>query len=155
MSRSSIRLGYWSAVLFSIVFIGYGIGVVSMLCFFSLPPWTTLADFVAAAQPASLVVYTLIQLAAFLSMPLAVILFCSFHSYAPDDKKILTRIALCAISAAMVLGNQMYFVHFCAARQSISKGILTGLDQFVEWNPDSVVMASGALGWTFFDTVRL
>jgi hypothetical protein len=44
----------------------------------------------------------------------------------------------------------MYFVHFSAARQSISQGVLTGLDQFVEWNPNSAVMASGTLGWTFF-----
>jgi len=150
MSRLSIRLGYWSAVLFAIVFIGYGVGVVSMILFFPLPPWTTLADFVAAVHPASLVIYTLIQLAAFLSMPLAAILFCTFHDYAPSDKKILTSIALCAIIAAMVLGNQMYSVHFNAARQSISQGVLTGLEQFVEWNPNSVVMASGTLGWTFF-----
>lgn len=150
MSQLSIKLGYWSSVLFTIVFVAYGVGVVSMIFFFPLPPWTTLADFIATAQPASLVVYAIIQMAAFLSMPLAVILFCSFHDYAPDDKKILTRVALCALIASMVLGDQMYFVHFSAARQSISEGILTGLEQFVEWNPDSVIMASGTLGWTFF-----
>ena len=150
MSRISIKLGYWSAVLLSTVFIGYGIGVVSMILFFPLPPWTTLADFVAAAQPVSLVVYTLIQVAAFLSMPLAVILFCSFHDYAPDDKRVLTRIALCAMVAALVLGTQMYFVHFIAARQSVSEEMLTGLEQFVEWNPNSALLASGTLGWTFF-----
>ena len=150
MSRLSIKLGYWSAILFAIVFVVYFAGVVSMIFFFPLPPWTTLADFMATAQPASLVVYALIQMAAFLSMPLAVIMFCSFHDYAPDDKKILTRVALCALIAAMVLSNQMYFVHFSAARQSVSEGILMGLEQFVEWNPNSVVMASGTLGWTFF-----
>ena len=150
MSQLSIRLGYWSSVLFAIVFVAYGVGVVSMIFFFPQPPWTTLADFLATAQPASLLYYTLIQMAAFLSMPLAVILFCSLHDYAPDDKKILTRVALCALIAAMVLGDQMYFVHFNAARQSISEGILAGLEQFVEWNPNSVIIASGTLGWTFF-----
>jgi hypothetical protein len=150
MSRISIKLGYWSAALFAAVFIVYNIGVLSMFCFFPLPPWTTLADFLAAAQPASLAVYAFIQVAAFLSMPLAVILFCSFLDYAPDDKKILARIALCMMVAATVLGTQMYFVHFRAARQSISEGILTGLEQFVEWNPRSVILASGTLGWTLF-----
>jgi hypothetical protein len=149
MSRLSIKLGYWSAVLFAIAFIAYDIGIVSMF-FFPLPPWTTLADFLAAAQPTSLIVYTLIQLTAFLSMPLALILFCSFHDYSPDEKKILTRIALSAMVAATVLSTQMYFVHFNAAQQSISEGILTGLEQFVEWNPKSSVMASGKLGWSFF-----
>jgi hypothetical protein len=104
----------------------------------------------AAIHPVSLIVYTLVQLAAFLSMPLAVILFCGLHSYASDDKKILSRIALCAMVAAMVLGSQMYTVHFSAMRQSISGKVSAGLDQFVEWNFDSVIMASGSLGWTFF-----
>jgi glycopeptide antibiotics resistance protein len=69
MSRLSIKLGYWSSVLLAIVFIFYIIEVVSMTLFFPPPSWTTLADFMAAIQPVSLVVYTLIQLTAFLSMP--------------------------------------------------------------------------------------
>jgi hypothetical protein len=52
--------------------------------------------------------------------------------------------------AATVLGSQLYTVHFSAVRQSISEEVSAGLDQFVEWNVDSVIMASGTLGWTFF-----
>jgi hypothetical protein len=104
----------------------------------------------ATAHPTSLVVYALIQMTAFLSIQLAVILFCNFHDYAPDNKKILTRFALCVLIAAMLLSSQMYFVHFSAVQQSVSEGILTGLEQLVEWNPNSVVMASDTLGWTFF-----
>ena len=150
MSQLSIKLGYWSAVLSIVLGIGYGIGLGALIVLFPTPQWTGLADFLTAVQPASLFCLTLCQVTMFLSAPLNVILFCSLHDYAPPDKKILTRIGLCAMTATMVLGNQMYFVHFNVARQIISKGILAGLDQFVEWNPNSVITATGILGWTFF-----
>ena len=117
---------------------------------FPIPSWTNLADFVAAVRPASLVAATLTQVAAFLLGPLSLILFCSLHDYAAAEKKILTRIGLCCIIATMVLGSQMYFVHFNAMRLIISKRALAGLEQFVEWNPSSAIAASGVLAWTFF-----
>ena len=123
MSRLSIKLGYWSAVLSAIVTIGYGIGVGILVIFFPMPSWTNLSDFMAAVQPASLVAFTLAQVMLFLLAPLSVILFCSFHDYAPDDKKVLTRVGLCAMIATMVLGNQMYFLHFNSMRMVFSKGL--------------------------------
>ena len=111
MSRLSIKLGYWSAVLSAILTIGWGIGLVMAIIFFPVPSWTNLAGYVAAIRPASLVAATLTQAAAFLLGPLSLILLCSLHDYAPGDKKILTRIGLCCMVATMVLGNQMYFVH--------------------------------------------
>jgi hypothetical protein len=150
MNRLSINLGYWSAVLSVILTLGWGIGLVMALILFPIPPWTNLADFVAALRSASLVAVTLTQAAAFLLGPLSLILLCSLHDYAPQDRKILTRIGLCCITATMVLGSQMYFVHFNAMRLILSKRALIGLEQFVEWNPSSAISASGLLGWTFF-----
>ena len=150
MSRLSIKLGYWSAVLSVILTIGWFIGLVVATIFFRIPSWTNLADFVAAIRPASLVAATLAQAAAFFLGPLSLILFCSLHDYAPDDRKILTRIGLCCMVATMVLGNQMYFVHFNIMRLIASKHALMGLEQFVEWNPGSAISASGLLAWSFF-----
>ncbi|MGB2679366.1 MAG: hypothetical protein WAN12_19965 [Candidatus Acidiferrum sp.] len=150
MSRLSIKLGYWSAVLSVILTILWGIGLAMVIVVFPLPSWTTLAGFVAAVKPASLVAATLSQVAAYLLGPLSLILLCSLHDYAPQDKKILTRVGLCCMIATMALGNQMYFVHFNAMRLIHSKGALTGLEQFVEWNPSSAISASGVLAWTFF-----
>ncbi|HMD97289.1 MAG TPA: hypothetical protein VKM93_08195 [Terriglobia bacterium] len=150
MSRLSIKLGYWSAVLSVILTVVWGIGLVMAMIFFPIPSWTNLADFVAAVRPASLVAATLAQVAAFLLGPLSLILFCSLHDYAAADQKILTRIGLCCIVATLVLGSQMYFVHFNVMRLMVSRRALTGLEQFVEWNPSSAMAASGLLAWTFF-----
>ena len=102
MSRLSIKLGYWSAVLSAILTIGWGIGLVMAIILFPVPSWTNLAGYVAAIRPASLVAATLTQAAAFLLGPLSLILLCSLHDYAPGDKKILTRIGLCCIIATGV-----------------------------------------------------
>jgi hypothetical protein len=150
MSRLSIKLGYWASVLNIILTVGYGIGVGISFTFFPLPSWTNLADFVAAVRPASLTVFALAQVMAFFLAPLNLILLCSLYDYASDDKKILARIGLCGGIATMVLGTQLYFVHFNSMRVIFTKGMLTGLEQFVEWNTSSTITASGALGWTFF-----
>ena len=150
MSRLSLKLGYWSSILSVILNIVWAIGLVMALAVFPLPSWTTLAGFVASVKPASLAAATLSQVSAYFLGPLSLILLCSLHDYAPVDKKILTRIGVCCMIATMVLGNQMYFVHFNAMRLIHSKGALTGLEQFVEWNPGSAIAASGLLAWTFF-----
>ena len=150
MSQLSIKLGYWSAVLSVILNIAWGIGLILAIAVFPLPSWTTLAGFVAAVKHSSLMAATLSQVSAYLLGPLSLILLCSLHDYAPNDRKILTRIGLCCMIATMVLGDQMYFVHFNAMRLVHSKGALTGLEQFVEWNPSSAISASGLLAWTFF-----
>jgi len=150
MSRLSIKLGYWSAILSAILTVGWGIGLVMTMAVFPIPAWTNLADFVAAVRPASLVAVTLTQVAAFLLGPLSLILLCSLYDYAPNDKKVLTRVGLGCIITTMALGSQMYFVHFNVMRLLITRRPLTGLEQFVEWNPNSVLAASGLLAWTLF-----
>jgi len=103
VSQLAIKLGYWSAVMSAILTVGWGIGLTMVMIFFPLPAWTNLAGFVAAVRPASLNGATLGQVAAFLLVPLSVILLCSLHDYAPGDKKILARIGLCCIITSMAL----------------------------------------------------
>jgi hypothetical protein len=150
MGYLSIKLGYWSSVSIIILSILYGIGFPLAMFIFPIPHWTNLAAFTAAAKPVSLMVFGLCQAMAFLIAPAQIIQFCSLHEYAPDDKKILTKLGLCFMTAVMILGNQMYFLHFNTIRLIIAKADLTGLEQFVEWNANSAIMASGTLGWTFF-----
>ncbi len=150
MNCLSIKLGYWAAILSIILGVGYGIGLIMLMAFFPTPPWTNIAAFVAALQPASIAALTLCQATMFLSAPLNTILFCSIHDYAPPERKILTRIGLCMIVATMVLGSQMYFVQFSAVRANIAHGTLAGLEHFLQLNPHSALNAIGMLGWTFF-----
>jgi hypothetical protein len=153
MARSSIILGYWSAVLSLVFTLGYAAGVVLSAVFPipSIPPhWTSLADFVAQATPVSLVVFTFAQTMAFLAAPAIVALLACLHERAPGDKKVFSRMALCCGIATMVLGCQMYFVHFKSMSLVYGKGTLVGLDPFLEWNWDSPIAASGTLGWTCF-----
>jgi hypothetical protein len=150
MSKFSATLGYWSAIALAAVDAAYGIALVTAAVFFPIPAWTNAADFMNAVQPAGLIAATLCQAAGFLLGPINLIVFCCLHEYAPADRKVLTRIGICAISAMMILGYQMYFMHFRTVQLMVSKGMFEGLDQFIEWNPNSLMAASGGLGWTFF-----
>jgi len=43
-----------------------------------------------------------------------------------------------------------YFVQFSVVRLSILKGQFEGLEQFVQWNPNSAFYSLNLLGWTLF-----
>jgi|GEM_PF-6290449 hypothetical protein len=149
MKQTVIKIGYWSSVLALLFSLGY---LASAILMAMRPPpvWTNLAAFVDGASPISLLAFSCIQLNEFLIAPVYVALFCCLHEYAPEDKRILTRLGLCFMVALMVLGDQLVWVHFGVMRRIFSKGITPGMEDFLHWNFDSPLVSSGALGWTFF-----
>lgn len=149
MNLLTARLGYWSAVLSFLLNIVYTAGI-GLVISSPLPQWVNLNDFLAKADPNALIGYTISQISSFILAPLCVVLFSCLHEYAPESKKVLTRIGFGAILGTTILGNQMYFIHFSMTGLHINQGDLNGLDHLLEWNTGSALSASGALGWTFF-----
>jgi len=151
MNRLSVKLGYWSAVILTVILTaGYIFGFAFTLLFVEIPQWTNLSDFVAAIQPAFLLYPTIAQVAAFLALPLLLIILFCLHEHVSGDKKILTGIGLCFAAMMAVLGCMYYFVHFNGVRLINAKADLAGLEQFIIYNPDSTIMAIGILGTSFF-----
>ncbi|MFC1861022.1 hypothetical protein ACFLYL_01915 [Chloroflexota bacterium] len=77
MSRLSVKLGLWAAILIAIAFIVYTISFSSIL--FRIPTWTSLPDFIASTSGTWLPLYTSCQFLAFLTPPLFVLLVSSVH----------------------------------------------------------------------------
>jgi hypothetical protein len=153
MHSLSIRLGFWSALVVLVLALAYlGAAVTGVAVATSFPPfvWTDLPGFLASTNRAVLVCFTFNQVVMFLISPAYLVLLCSLQDYAPAEKKVLTRIALYFWTAPMILANTLYFLHFHSLRLIFWKGITTGLEHLVQWNPDSAVNSIGTLGWTFF-----
>jgi hypothetical protein len=86
----------------------------------------------------------------FLLSPAYLILLGSFHDYVAPGKKVLTRIALHFWMGPLLLTGTLYFLHFHSMRLILSRGATSGLDQLVQWNPESAINSIGTLGWTLF-----
>ncbi len=150
MTQSSVKLGYWSAVLSLVLAVAWVVAAAIVGSSMPVRPWTNLNDFLRAAPPVFVIGFTFIQAMAFLLAPSWMVMLCCLHDWAPGDDKAFTRVALCCMVATVVLGSQMYFVHFNSMRLIFSGATVAGLDQFLEWNWDSATAATGTLGWTLF-----
>jgi len=150
MNRLSIKLGLWAAVLIAITFIVYTISFSAILLFFRIPTWTSLPDFIASTSGNWFFPYTFCQFLAFLTPPLFVLLINSVHDNTSDVKKSLTRASLCFSLIFATLSSIHYFVQFTAVRLGMLHGHTDGLEQFIQLNPDSVIVAINMLGWTVF-----
>ena len=150
MSRLSIKLGFWAAVLIAIAFIVYTISFSAILLFFRIPIWTSLPDFIASTSGTWFPLFTSCQFLAFLTPPLFVLLVNSVHDNTSDEKRTLTRASLCFSLIFATLSSIHYFVQFTVVRLGMLHGHTEGLEQYIQLNPDSVIVAINMLGWTVF-----
>lgn len=150
MKRISINLGYWASLICITTFV---IWIICFVAIFKINPifeWTNLADYIAYTRNYNQGFKHLAQSAMLLFAPAFLIILHSVNDYAPEDKKILSRIAISfgAIFAACI--GIHYFVQISSVRLSIAHGQTAGLEQFIQSNPTSGIAGVNMVGWTLF-----
>lgn len=150
MSSLSIKIGFWSALLFTLSAVAYGASAGIFFSIYPMPVWTDIHAYACFMNSSSQKLFSLCQAMAFLAGPLFILLLCSIHDFAQEEKKILTRIGLCLSTIFVTLASMCYFVQFTILPQSIASGQLGGLDQLVELNTLSFMTAMVVLGWGMF-----
>lgn len=150
MNQTSIKLGYWSALLSAATFIIFTLCFVAILIVNPLFIWTNYAEYVTFVNENNQFFKDLAQFMMLAFGPLFLILLNSIHDYAAQDKKVLSRMAIYfgIIFVAMISVN--YFVQLSSIRQNLLHGRPEGLEQFVQANPASLITAVNMLGWTLF-----
>lgn len=79
--------------------------------------------------------------------PVVVVLFACIHSFAPEGKKLFSRIALSfAVSYAVVIVAD-YFTQFTIVLPSLQSGETANLSLFTQYNPHGFLIAGEALGY--------
>ena len=146
----SIKLGFWSAFLFTAMGVGYLIGLGTTFSVFSMPSWTDINSYASFIKSLPGMFYTLCQITAFLVGPPFILLMCSIYDFAQTEKKILARIAICFGIIFVVLMSMCYFVQLTVIPQNVHSGNLGGLDQFVELNAKSFIASMVVLGYSLF-----
>lgn len=150
MSSLSVRLGFWSALLFVIMGVGYGLGMGIFFMKYPVPTWSNIERYADFMKSAPQLFFSLCQITAFLSGIIFIVLLCSIYDYAQAEKKILTRIGMCFGTIFITLASIAYFVQFTVVPQNIVTGNLSGLEQFVELNTRSFIASIVLLGWGVF-----
>ncbi len=150
MKSLSVKLGYWASLVCIATFI---IWTVCFVAIFKINPifqWTNLADYIAYTKNYNQGFKYLAQSAMLVFAPVFLIMLHSINAYAPEDKKILSKISISfgTIFAACI--SIHYFVQISSVRLSIAKGHIAGLTQFIQSNPTSGIAGINMVGWTLF-----
>jgi hypothetical protein len=147
----TVSIGFWAAALAALAMIVFALSFVTLTI--NTPvftTWTGLADYVQYATSNNLFWQQLARFMSLLFAPLFLFAVNAVHDMTRPEERILTRIALsCAVIFATLVGVH-YFVQLSTVRLQIAAGDTAGLEQFVQANPTSAIMAINMLGWTLF-----
>lgn len=86
---------------------------------------------------------------------LVVVLFTCIHTFAPEERKLFSRIALMFAGAYAVIIVADYFSQFTVVVPSLQSGETAGLSLFTQYNPHGFFIAGEALGYLLMSTAFL
>ena len=144
------RVGFWAAVLTVLLTAATAVagvatparrgpfcGPTTWAC---VPaPYTDVAQFIPGDY--------LWLIPAILLAPVFVVLMAAVHDYAPEPRRIFSRIALAfALAYAVVIGVD-YFTQFAVVIPSLQAGETEGLSLFTQYNPHGLFIAGEAFGY--------
>jgi len=153
--QSATDLGLWAAiltVLFAAVSCAIGITTPARsgpFCASSCVtyPYTNVAAFIPADY--------LWLVPTVLLAPIFVVLMACIHSYATDDRKLFSQIALSfAVIYAAVISVD-YFAQFTVVIPSLSSGESAGLSVFTQYDPHGLFVALEGLGYLMMSAAFL
>jgi hypothetical protein len=147
-TASAARVGFWAAILTVLVtatFAVVGVATPARSGPFCAtwgcipPPYTDVAQFIPGDY--------IWLIPGLLLVPIFVVLMASIHAYAPEPRRILSRIGLAFAACCAVVIGVDYFTQFAVVIPSLQGGETADLSLFTQYNPHGLFIASEALGY--------
>ncbi len=155
-ARRGMGVAFWAAVLTVVVTVTFAVAGVATparsgpFCatWGCVPaPYTDVAQFIPGDY--------LWLIPGILLVPIFVVLVASMHAWAPEPKRIFSRIGLAfAVAYAVVVGVD-YFGQFAVVIPSLQAGETASLSLFTQYNPHGVFIAGEALGYLMMSLALL
>jgi hypothetical protein len=154
--KRASQLGWWSAVLtaiFTAVFSVIAIATPARSGPFCAAwgcvpyPYTDVAQFIPGDY--------IWLVPGILLAPIFAVLFACIHSFAPEGKKLVSRIALLFAAAYAVVIVADYFSQLTIVMPSLQSGETAGLSLFTQYNPHGFFIAGEALGYLMMSVAFL
>ena len=150
MNQTSIKLGFWSAILCAALFIVFTFCFVGIVLTSPLFLWETYQGYVDYVNDNNQFLAHLARLSMVLFGPLFVILLNAIHEHTLNNKQILTRISIAFGLGFAILSGLFYFMQITAVRLNLLHGQPEELLQFVQANPYGALLSVNMLGVTLY-----
>jgi hypothetical protein len=150
MYTLSNKIGVYSSLLIVISFAAWIICFTLIAVTSPLFYWTNLQDYLEFVDSNSQVFQNIARFFMLIFGPAWVVFITAFYDHVAKEKKVLIRLSLLFGIAFSVLSSINYFAQLSAVRLNILHGDTSGLEHFVQANPNSMMTAMTMLGWTLF-----
>lgn len=150
MNNLSYKIGYWSAISLTIIFIIWIISFVGIAISSPLFYWKNIDDYIVYVQSNPRFFQNLAYFFMLFFGPIYVIFINSFYDISSEQNKLLIRLSLLFALAFAITSSINYFIQLSSVRLSILKNNFEGLEYFIQANPDSISTSFVMLGWTLF-----
>ncbi len=148
--KNTYKIAYWSSLLLVVVFAAWIICFTGIAMSAPLFRWTNLTDYLAYEKANSQLLAYIAKFFMLLFGPLFLVFISSFYDYAKEEHRFYLSMSRLFALGFAVLSSIGYFVQLSAVRLNILHGQTTGLENFLQANPNSIMTAITMLGWTLF-----
>ena len=148
MNNSAVAVGFWSSLVAAasmVIFTGCFIAII-----LTQEPviWTDLESYLEQTSGNN-PIFKYIAQASMLVFGMAyVVMLHSIHAMVFTGRKIYSRIGISFGTMFAVLIGINYFLQITFVRFNVDAGWKEGLANWIMFNPDSVILSIGMLGWT-------
>ncbi len=149
--QSAIALGYWSALLATLLTLFFIVLAVGPALVSPPKAWSGIQTYAES--------YNLLEMAsfipAFLLAPAVVVLLACIHYVAPKQKKVFSLIGLSFASVYAAIIPTNYYLQLFVVRLNLESGALDGLALLAQPNFHSIFFALETLGYAFLSLATL
>jgi len=150
MNIISTKIGFWSSLTLLSTFIIWIVCFTGIAATSPLFIWSDLNNYIDYFKSNNQIFQNLAKFAMLFFGPIYVMLINSFHDRANSDRKTLSRLGLLFGLVFATLSCIHYFVQLSSVRINLERGITSGMENFVQANPLSIMTSIDMLGWTLF-----
>lgn len=151
MDNSAIKMGFWSAVVITVLVILIDVGMIASAILYPMTAITSIEAY--AASFSSLQMLPFVPSLA-LAPVFAVLMICIYY-YSSEDKRIFGQLGFSFALICAAILSLHYYIQLTIVQQGLLTNELAGLWQLVAPNPNSFFWTLAALGYGFMGLALL
>ncbi len=150
MNTLKLQIGYYSSVINLLSTITFGVCFMGLFIVNPTFEWTTLSEYLEYCRTHDQTLKYIAQSSMIVFSITLITVIALIDDSTSKDKKFFSKLSLTFMTISATLISLGYFVQVTSVKWNFAKQTTSGLEQFIQFYPDSAILAIIMLGYTLF-----
>lgn len=150
MDTIKLKIGYYSSVVNLLSTITFAVCFFGLFIVNPIFEWTSLSEYVEYCKTYNQSLKHIAQSSMIVLSITLIIVIALIDDVVDNDKRFYSKLSLIFLSISSTLISLGYFVQVTAVRWNFEKESTNGLEHFIQFYPNSAILAIIMLGYTLF-----